>query len=409
MHPKYLTYSLEELLENKNFVSWVLRGHKNNEWEKFIENEPGFNPKAKKAREIILLLRDTYEVLDEDSILEMWQNIEKSDELHRQKARKIKLRKMFSRAASILLLISLGTFGYFYLNKKKVAYQFASSQSIAQSNNARLVLSGGDEIALTGNNSTLALSNNNQLTINNDSTIDLSQNETKEKVQMNEVVIPYGKRSELLLADGTKVWLNAGSRLAFPSNFTKKTREVFLEGEAYFEVSENKAQPFIVNAAEVNIKVLGTRFNVSAYPTNQYIETVLLEGIVALSNPKTFGFGKNETLLAPNQKASFNKGSNEFAVDNESDMDMYVAWTYGWLRYNRESLGTVLQKVGMYYNVKIQLSANYPGDDAITGKLDLKESLDTVMLVLADACDFEYRISENKVIVEKKLKELQRR
>lgn len=409
MDSKYLTYSLEELLEDKSFISWVLKGHNHNEWEQFIENQPEFNPKAIKAREIILLLRDTYEVMDEDSILEMWQNIGKFDELHRQKARKIKLRKIFGRAASILLLISLGTFGYFYLHEKDATYQFAHSQSIAQSNNARLVLSGGDEIALTENNSILALSNNNQLTINNDSTIDLSQNETKEKAQMNEVLIPYGKKSELLLADGTKVWLNAGSRLAFPSKFTKKTREVFLEGEAYFEVSENKAQPFIVNAAEINIKVLGTRFNVSAYPTNQYIETVLLEGSVALSNPKTFGFGKNETLLAPNQKASFNKTDNTMDVADEPDASFYIAWTEGWLQFSRESLHSVFTKMERYYNVEIKIPENFPSSELITGKLDLKESLEDVLLALADVAKIEYRVDGNKIYVDKKMNEIQRK
>lgn len=86
----------------------------------------------------------------------------------------------------------------------------------------------------------------------------------EQEAQMNEVVIPYGKKSELLLADGTKVWLNAGSRMAFPSKFTKNIREVFLEGEACFEVEENEGQPFIVKAGDLDVKVLGTHFNVSA-------------------------------------------------------------------------------------------------------------------------------------------------
>src|SRR5690606_14480825 len=99
-----------------------------------------------------------------------------------------------------------------------------------------------------------------------------------QEVWMNEVIIPYGKKSELLLADGTKVWLNAGSRLAFPSRFTRNTREVFLEGEACFQVAKNEEQLFIVKAGNLDVKVLGTHFNVSAYPADATIETVLLEG-----------------------------------------------------------------------------------------------------------------------------------
>jgi len=213
----------------------------------------------------------------------------------------------------------------------------------------------------------------------------------------------------LLLADGTKVWLNAGSRLAFPSKFTKNTREIYLEGEACFRVAKNENQPFIVKAGNLDVKVLGTHFNVSAYSKDATIETVLLEGSVALEKPKAFGLGKSEVVLKPNQKASFKKEESEITVTDEADVDLYVAWTYGWLKYERESLWSVLRKVERYYNVEIQLPASYPGDDKITGKLDLKESLNAVMVVLADASGFEYRISENKVFIEKKMKTLPRR
>jgi transmembrane sensor len=164
-----------------------------------------------------------------------------------------------------------------------------------------------------------------------------------------------------------------------------------------------------VKAGNLDIKVLGTHFNVSAYPVDATVETVLLEGSVAVEKPKAFGFGKTEVVLKPSQKASFKKEESEFTVTDEADVDIYIAWTYGWLKYDRKAFGRCLQKVERYYNVEIQLPANYPGDDKITGKLDLKESLDAVMVVLADASGFEYRINENKVTIEKKIKELQRR
>lgn len=196
--------------------------------------------------------------------------------------------------------------------------------------------------------------------------------------------------------------------MAFPSKFTKKSREVFLEGEAYFEVAKNQTQPFIVNAAKIEIKVLGTHFNVSAYPADQTIETVLLEGSVALSRPNSFGSIRNEIILQPNQKGSFSKEEKEMKVSDEPDVDLYVAWTYGWLKYNKESLGSVLGKVERYYNIEIQIPENYPKDDKITGKLDLKDSLERVMVVLADATGFTYRISGNKVFIDKEMKTMPR-
>ncbi len=402
MKIEYIKYSLEHLLEEKSFISWVLNQENNTEWERFMESNPEFRSKAKKAREIIHMLQDRYDVLDENSVLEIWKNIDKYEQQYKQKIRRLKFRRRLSWAASVLLIVSLGALSYLYLSEKDKGYQFVSSDT-PQSSEARMVLSTGEEIALKKDNSTIALNDAaSQITVN-DSIIDLTQKTDagKQEVQMNEVVIPYGKKTELLLADGTKVWLNAGSRLAFPSKFTKNTRAIYLEGEACFLVAKNEKQPFIVKAGNLDVRVLGTHFNVSAYPADATIETVLLEGSVALEKPKAFGLGKTEVVLKTSQKASFKKEESEFTVTDEADVDIYIAWTYGWLKYERESLSSVLRKVERYYNVDIQLPANYPGDDLITGKLDLKESLDAVMVVLADASRFEYRINGNNVIIEK--------
>lgn len=407
---EFLEYNLEQLLEEKSFISWVLKQENNKEWERFMESNPAFRSKAKKAREIIYMLQDRFEVLDEIAVLEIWKNIDLYEQQYKYKVSKLKTRQRLSWAASVLLIISFGALGYLYLSEKDQGYQFVSSDA-KQSSEARMVLSTGEEIALKKDNSTIAMNDTSLHFMVNDSIIDLTENTGTEKqtVQMNEVVIPYGKKSELLLADGTKVWLNAGSRLAFPSRFTQNTREVFLEGEACFEVAKKEKQPFIVKTGKLDVKVLGTHFNVSAYQADATIETVLLEGSIALEKPKTFGLGKREVVLKPSQKASFEKEESEFTVTDEADVDIYIAWTYGWLKYERESLWSVLRKVERYYNVEIQLPANYPGDDLITGKLDLKESLDAVLVVLADASRFEYRINGKNVFIEKKMEELKRR
>lgn len=408
MKSKFLKYSLEQLLEEKSFITWVLQEDNKPEWDKFLESNPGFHSKINKSREIIHLLKDRYDVLDPDSILEIWKNIDEFERQYLKKVRKTDFRRTLSWAASFLLIVSLGIVGYFLVKEK--AYQFTSTD-IIQSDDARMILSTGEEIALKKDNSTITLNDaTNQVTVN-DSIIDLIKKADagKQEAQMNEVVIPYGKKSELLLADGTKVWLNAGSRLAFPSKFTKNIREVFLEGEACFEVEKSEKQPFIVKTGKLEIKVLGTHFNVSAYPTDNVIETVLLEGSVSVERARTLGLGKSEVLLKPNQKASFKKEKNDFSITDETDADIYIAWTYGWLKYERENLKSVLRKVERYYNVEIRLPDNYPQDDKITGKLDLKESLNEAMEILADASGTEFRIIGDKVYMEKKLDTLPQR
>jgi ferric-dicitrate binding protein FerR (iron transport regulator) len=400
---------MEELIEDKQFIAWVLKGSKNSEWHKFIKYNPEINSKVKKAREIVLLLRDTYEVMDEESVLKMWQNIDQFDHRHNKKVRAIKFRRKLSWAASILLIISLGTFGYYNFLYKNKSYQFVSSEIANKSDEARIVLSDGEEVILTSANSTISI-NNNELVIDNDSAIDLSQKEIEQgnEARMNEVVIPYGKSSELLLADGTKVWLNAGSKFAFPSKFKNKNREVFLEGEAYFEVARNEEQPFIVNAAEMGIKVLGTHFNVSAYATDKNIETVLLEGSIALSNHKSLLPGTNEVLLQPYQRATFNKENKDIKVFDEPDADIFIVWTEGLLQFSQGNLQSVFTKLERYYNIKIDTPKDFPSSEVITGKLDLKESLEDVMIALSDVANLDYRIYDNRVVIDKRLKKIVR-
>ena len=269
-----------------------------------------------------------------------------------------------------------------------------------------MILRSGEEIALQKENSIVEVGQSGEIKINKEQIINSHQALSGKSAAMNEVVVPYGKKSQLLLADGTKVWLNAGSRMAFPSEFTGTQRTVFLEGEAYFEVAHNTAQTFVVNAREVAVKVLGTRFNISAYTADETVETVLLEGKVSLSDNSSKALSKNEVMLAPNQKAIFGKESRQFEVGIVSDAELYTAWVSGWFLFSQESLFSVLRKLERYYNVQFVCDRDFPSGDMISGKLDLKDSLEQVMLALADVSGIEYRINDNNVTISKPIVEL---
>jgi ferric-dicitrate binding protein FerR (iron transport regulator) len=402
MELRFIKYSIEELADDKCFKEWVLEGEKNREWEMFIEDNPEFRIRANKARELVLLLHDTSDVLGEDDVAEMWQSIEHFDRSHKQKVRTLKIRRPVYWAASFLLILSIGMLSYIFFGVKDGSYQFASSETKSQSNEARIVLADGEEIALKSDNSKISLNNDYKLVINNDSIIDLSKLkvESGKRVQMNEVIVPFGKKSVVYLADSTKVFLNAGTRFAFPSGFTGEKREVFLEGEAYFEVTENKKQPFIVSAGQLNIKVLGTHFNVSAYKSDADVETILLEGSVSVGKQSAFKLNKNEVVLKPYQKASFNKQKNEVTVTDEPAADLYITWTEGWLQFSQESLQFVFSKLERYYNVEIKTPEKFYSSQLISGKLDLKESLDDVMKALADVAKIDYRMKGKTIYIE---------
>jgi len=399
---EYLQLTVEELLENREFVSWMLHGRHQKEWESFLSENPEFKSTVNKARKILDLLRDKHDDLNDDDLLQIWKNIGRFDDKIKTQARRIKLLTMMRYAAVLIVALSIGSVGYwgFYQNNKSYVYTTISDSGAGIQ--SRLHLSNGTILDLKKENSKIAINGDQKITIDNEKVIDLSQKSNTDDLKMNEVVIPYGKKSQLTLEDGTKVWLNAGSRMAFPTNFKGKKREVFLEGEGYFEVAHNPNQPFVVNTGEIAIKVLGTRFNLSAYKTDKLTETVLLEGKVTISERTAFGFLKSETILAPNQKASYNRNDRSITIKTEPDLDFAIAWTEGLFKFSQQSMNDVLTKLQRYYNVKFVFDSELHTAVLITGKLDLKDSVESVMIALADVADIQYRIDGDKIFIGKK-------
>ena len=410
MKEGFAKYSLEELIENREFVAWVVRGENQKEWETFLLENPELKATAKKARKIVELLRDKHESISEDDILKIWNNIESFDTQIKNHFRQFKLHRILRYAAVLVFALLIGgSAGYWMISQNQKSYVFTGIADSGKYQQSRLFLSDGTNVNLEKENSKIALDVDKQLVINNEKVIDLSKTNNPDEAKMNEVFIPYGKKSQLILEDGTKVWLNAGSKLAFPTKFTGKKREVFLEGEAYFEVAHNQKLPFFVNTGEIVLKVLGTKFNLSAYKTDQLIETVLIDGKVTVSKQSLLGFLNSETILAPNQKASFDKENKSISVKSEPDVEFAIAWTEGWFMYSQQDLKTVLNKLQRYYNVQFIFDSGFQTTDQITGKLDLKDSIEKVMIALADVAKIQFRIADDKIYIGKKITELKMR
>lgn len=406
---EYLHYTPEELIETSEFVAWVLHGKHQSEWEIFQEENPEFKLTIKKAQKIVELLKDRHENLNEDEILQIWKKIESFDNQQRKPIRKLIPAKILRYAAILIFALMIGgTAGYYFIANDQEEYVFSTEVVADSGNQSRIHLSDGTTVDLTTKDSKISM-NAGQLVIDNNQVIDLSKSGSSDDSKMNEVVIPFGKKSQLILADGTKVWLNAGSRMAFPNKFSGKKREVFLEGEAYFEVAHNAKVPFYVNTNDISIKVLGTKFNISAYKTDKQTEAVLLEGKVAVRDRSAMGLLNRETLLAPNQKASFNRENKTISISNEVDADFAIAWTEGWFKFSQQNLNGVLNKLQRYYNVQFVFDSGFSTADLITGKLDLKESIEQTMLALGDVAGIKYRINGDQVVIEKKITELKRR
>lgn len=206
----------------------------------------------------------------------------------------------------------------------------------------------------------------------------------------NTVETPLGMRSSLTLPDGTKVWLNAGSSISYPVLFARGSRTISLTGEAYFEVKKDKSWPFVVSTKDMNIMVSGTTFNCNAYPENDQVQTVLVEGEVTLVN-------QSSTELAtmhPGELATFNS-SNQQITKTKTDLQKYVAWKSGKLMFRDDKMNKVVEKLERWYNVEFEIEDHEIANYVYTATF-VDESLDQVLKMLTLSAPIRYTISERK-------------
>jgi len=170
------------------------------------------------------------------------------------------------------------------------------------------------------------------------------------KFAMQQITSPVGIRSQVVLPDGSKVWLNAESTLKFPVPFPKDIRNVDLQGEAFFEVTKNQKQPFVVHSGNIEVKVLGTRFDCKAFEEDKTIEVILEEGKVALNSNVTSGL--EESILKPGDRAVIEKATGKTQIRNE-EIGKYIAWHNGKLVFDNTSMAEVASMIERWYGVEV--------------------------------------------------------
>jgi ferric-dicitrate binding protein FerR (iron transport regulator) len=308
------------------------------------------------------------------------------------------MRKFLKVAAIFILVATAFTVTYYVTNTREQPDFPDEGFSAAGIKEARLILSGGEEIILKEKHSAIEFDSvSSQIHIQRDSSFSYSS--STEKNAMTQVVVPFGKRSDIVLSDGTRVCLNAGSVLLFPQKFQGKERLVFLKGEAYFKVEKNHGKPFIVSADKLYVTVLGTEFNLKANESDVDMEIVLVKGAVSLRENKMLSFLDREISLKPNQRAIYHKSENKTTIESGVNTGYFTSWTEGFLEFNTESILNVFNRLSMYYNVRFVTDSSVELNRKISGKLDLKESLEEVLKVVADAAPVSFRVSEDQIYV----------
>ena len=195
--------------------------------------------------------------------------------------------------------------------------------------------------------------------------------------------VPAGQRAELILPDSTHVWLNARSKLVYPISFGKDIRQVELNGEAYFDVIHNEKQPFVVKTPQMDIQVLGTEFNVTAYSSSSDFEVALLRGCIELSSPR---LSSNYRMK---EKEHIRLQNNKLISKDISDYD-YFRWKEGLICFNNESVATIIEKLKLYYDIDIEVYNQKFINSRYTGKFRTKDGIEQVLRVLQIEHKFTY-------------------
>lgn len=307
------------------------------------------------------------------------------------KKRKIARWKVPTAAA---VFIGLVTSGYFYLQNTT-----SNASNIVPENVISLQLEDGSiKIIKEGETTNITDKNGNILGQQKGSQLVYDELNSKKELIYNTLKVPYGKTFQLRLSDGTVAHLNAGSSLKYPVQFLDgMERKVFITGEAYLNVAKDATRPFIVNADNLNVRVLGTQFNVSAYPEDETTEVVLVEGAVSLYTEND-GHDSNKTLLAPGYKGSFNKTKNSI-TKNEVVTDIYTSWINGKLIFRNMTFENILKKLERHYDV-VFVDNNTKLSKRVFNANFGKEPIENVLDELKTNYGIKYSIIDDKIVIE---------
>lgn len=302
-------------------------------------------------------------------------------------------------AAAAIFIAATSTIAYYITHRKQQNQVAVNKPMITHDvnpggNKATLTLSNGATYVLDSAKNGL-LAQNGKISIRKEKdgqivyTADVAKNAAADAEIYSVMSTKAGGQYQVLLADGTRVWLNSESSLKYPIAFRGSQRIVELTGEAYFEVAKNAAMPFIVKVNDMQVKVLGTHFNIMAYDNEAAAKTTLLEGSVKLS------VGQINNILKPGQQGVVNKSGHIKVLD--VDTDLAIAWKNGYFEFDRSNIQEIMAQLSRWYDTKVTYEGKIP-DDEFVGRIERGVKLSQVLHIL-ELSHVHFRIENKNIIV----------
>ena len=314
-----------------------------------------------------------------------------SVENHKRKKKRFKYA--LAMAASIALLLSTGIYFNSFHNEKDSITDFVKKTHNLQNKNTEkvtLTIGKGQNVGLDEDDPLITYSaSGKNVKIGNSKSLN-QETVDDDKLVYNTLVVPYGKRSKIQLSDGSIVWINSGSRLVYPAVFKKDRREVYIEGEAIFEVVHNDKQPFVVLSENQQIEVLGTVFNVNNYPDENSAFTVLKSGSVQISYGDSTAENYDKDLkISPGTFAGYNKVTDKMS-SKKVEVNRYFSWREGIFIFKNDDLKTIMRRLSRYYDMDIKIENEKLASQTFSGYLDLKDDIEEVIETIKKTADLKY-------------------
>ena len=307
-----------------------------------------------------------------------------------------RVQKVFKYVAVAILFLSIG-----YFVKDDFFKTANNNPVIPKEEVITLQLENGD-IKIISENGTSQIKNASGIIVGTQKGNQLVYKDKAEKGKLsyNTLKVPYGKRFDIILSDGTQVFLNSGSTLKYPSQFVDHgKRQVFLEGEAYFDVSHDEENPFSVISHELGVEVLGTTFNISNYEEDHDTEVVLVNGSVQLEALGGSSRDSSEVLLRPGFKGSFDKSKRQITTE-EVNTSLYTSWVRGQIIFRNSTFENIVQKLERHYNVIIINNNLKLSKETFNATIDVNsEHIEQVLEYFNKIYEIDYEIVNNKIII----------
>ena len=331
-------------------------------------------------------LEKRYDEVDVDM---KWKDFKK-----RQQQGRRNIRVGVTVAASICLLITSGL--WLWLGGAREERVVLAEQG--RKNNVCLVLSTGEVVDISNvEQDEVKLDKGTKLYSGNRLEYVRLDSLHKKELEFNQLIIPKGTFYHLVLSDGTKVWLNADSKIKYPVVFGQDKREVSLRGEGYFEVAKDSTRPFIVSTDKMDVKVLGTTFDVNTYEDEGKSFVVLVEGLVEVSA------GKGESrIITPGYMAEVNMHDVQAKIQiSKCDAEHYIAWKSGNCSFRNASLTEILKRVSRYYDVTVIREEVFE-EEYYTGDVSSDVPLESLLAVIESSTSVSFKVERKIVYVQKK-------